>query len=96
MSDGADCKCAAWNSSECGCDADWTPQETIDLRVENTSLLALLKEMSAEIEELTKALALEIRERVAAEQKIVEKDMEISKLKEGILLLREQLTNPRR
>ena len=31
-----------------------------------------------------------------AEQKIVEKDMEISKLKEGILLLREQLTNPRR
>ena len=68
-----------------------------------TTLQALLKEKDAEIERLTGVIALDCKimeESVdklkAAEQKIVEKDMEISKLKEGILLLREQLTNPRR
>ena len=60
-------------------------------------------EKEAEIERLTGVIALDCKimeessdKLKAAEQKIVEKDMEISKLKEGILLLREQLTNPRR
>lgn len=32
MSDGMDCVCAAYSESECGCGADWTPQEVINLR----------------------------------------------------------------
>ena len=32
MADGKGCKCAAHSESECGCDADWTPQEVYDLR----------------------------------------------------------------
>jgi hypothetical protein len=34
MADGKGCKCAAYSESECGCDADWTPQEVYDLRAE--------------------------------------------------------------
>ena len=34
MADGKGCKCAARSESECGCDADWTPQELIDARAE--------------------------------------------------------------
>ena len=34
MADGKGCKCAAYDQSECGCDADWTPQELIDARAE--------------------------------------------------------------
>jgi hypothetical protein len=32
MADGKGCTCCAWNANECACDADWTPQETYDLR----------------------------------------------------------------
>lgn len=32
MADGKGCKCAARSSYECGCGADWTPQEVIDAR----------------------------------------------------------------
>jgi hypothetical protein len=38
MADGKGCKCAAHSESECGCDADWTPQEVYDLRSENERL----------------------------------------------------------
>jgi len=34
MADGKECKCAAHSESECGCNADWTPQELIDARAE--------------------------------------------------------------
>lgn len=34
MADGKGCKCAAYDQSECACDADWTPQELIDARAE--------------------------------------------------------------
>lgn len=34
MADGRGCKCAAHSEAECGCDADWTPQELIEARVE--------------------------------------------------------------
>jgi hypothetical protein len=34
MADGEGCKCAAHSESECGCNADWTPQELIDARAE--------------------------------------------------------------
>jgi hypothetical protein len=34
MSDGKDCTCMAYSSSECACDADWTPSEVISLRAE--------------------------------------------------------------
>jgi len=32
MADGKDCKCWAHGECECGCGADWTPQEIYDLR----------------------------------------------------------------
>lgn len=32
MADGKDCKCSAHGECECGCGADWTPQEIYDLR----------------------------------------------------------------
>jgi hypothetical protein len=34
MADGKGCKCAAYDESECACDADWTPQELVDARAE--------------------------------------------------------------
>jgi len=40
MADGTGCKCAAYDQSECGCDADWTPQELIDARAEIERLRA--------------------------------------------------------
>ena len=38
MADGRGCTCFAYYSGECACDADWTPQEVIDLRAENKKL----------------------------------------------------------
>jgi hypothetical protein len=32
MIDGMDCTCYAQSENECGCDADWTTQEVVDLR----------------------------------------------------------------
>jgi hypothetical protein len=40
MADGKGCKCAAYSEAECGCDADWTPQEVYDLRAEMERLVA--------------------------------------------------------
>lgn len=42
MADGKGCVCAAYSSSECGCDADWTPQIVYDLRSENKKLKEML------------------------------------------------------
>ena len=47
MSDGIDCTCAARDSSECACDADWTPSEVIELRAEVTRLKAEVSELEA-------------------------------------------------
>jgi hypothetical protein len=47
MADGKECKCAAYSESECGCDADWTPQEVYDLRAENERLRITLTERRA-------------------------------------------------
>ena len=46
MSDGIDCKCAAHNESECGCGADWTPQEVYDLRAENQRLKDAIRRLA--------------------------------------------------
>lgn len=43
MADGKGCKCAAYDQSECGCDADWTPQEVYDLRAELKKLKSLVR-----------------------------------------------------
>lgn len=45
MADGKGCICNAWNSNECACDADWTPQEVIDLREENKALKERIKQL---------------------------------------------------
>jgi hypothetical protein len=42
MADGKGCKCAAYDESECGCDADWTPQELVDARAEIERLRATI------------------------------------------------------
>ena len=43
MSNGRGCNCAARSSHECGCDADWTSQETIDLRAKLASAEKVLE-----------------------------------------------------
>lgn len=45
MADGYDCTCAAHSENECCCGADWTPQETYDLRDQ----LAASKQREAEL-----------------------------------------------
>lgn len=47
MADRKECVCMAWNSTECGCDADWTPQEMIDLREQLAAANAKIAEMEA-------------------------------------------------
>lgn len=46
MADGKGCKCAAHSKSECGCDADWTPQEVYDLRAENERLKEAIRRIA--------------------------------------------------
>jgi hypothetical protein len=46
MADGKGCKCAAHSESECGCDADWTPQEVYDLRAENERLKKAIRRIA--------------------------------------------------
>jgi hypothetical protein len=46
MADGKGCKCAAYSKSECGCDADWTPQEVYDLRAENERLKEAIRRLA--------------------------------------------------
>jgi len=38
---GKDCKCYAYDASECGCPADWTPKEVYQLRYELEDLKSL-------------------------------------------------------
>lgn len=43
---GADCQCAAWNSSECACpDVDWTPKEIYKLRLSQRELRRKLRNL---------------------------------------------------
>jgi hypothetical protein len=46
MADGKGCTCAAHSESECGCDADWTPQEVYDLRAENERLREAIRRLA--------------------------------------------------
>ena len=46
MADGKGCKCAAHSEAECGCDADWTPQEVYDLRDENERLKEAIRRLA--------------------------------------------------
>ncbi len=48
MADGKGCKCNAYDKSECGCDADWTPQEVYDLRAENERLKEAIRRIADE------------------------------------------------
>jgi hypothetical protein len=48
MADGKGCTCAAHSESECGCDADWTPQEVYDLRAENDRLKTAIRRLANE------------------------------------------------
>ena len=45
MCDGQGCECCAWNRDECGCDADWTTEETYKLREEVNALHARMQRM---------------------------------------------------
>jgi len=44
--DGVGCKCEARSEAECGCDADWTPQEVYDLRAENERLKEAIRRVA--------------------------------------------------
>ena len=42
---GQDCGCYAYNESECGCGADWTPSEVYELREQVKNLLSKMEGM---------------------------------------------------
>jgi len=46
VGDGVGCKCEARSEAECGCDADWTPQEIYDLRAENERLREAIRHLA--------------------------------------------------
>jgi hypothetical protein len=50
MADGKGCTCGAYDQSECGCAADWTPQEVYDLRDELQRLKFLVQRFLKEIQ----------------------------------------------
>jgi hypothetical protein len=52
MADGIGCKCSARDISECGCDADWTPQEVYDLRARIAELEGAYGALAVEHERL--------------------------------------------
>ena len=52
MADGRDCRCAARCAAECGCDADWTPQEIYNLRSEVELLRVRIKVLETAIRRL--------------------------------------------
>jgi len=56
MSDGKGCNCEARDSSECGCDADWTPQEVYDLRARVKEKDVRIAALEAENEENRKVI----------------------------------------
>ena len=56
MADGIGCKCCAYNESECGCDADWTPQPISDLREQNKALLLTLDKARESLAECDEAM----------------------------------------
>jgi len=47
---GEECQCSAYNESECGCGADWTPREVYELREQRDRLAEELKEAQNAIE----------------------------------------------
>lgn len=56
MSDGDGCTCSAHCEGECGCGADWTPQELIEARAKIADLESLLAELCIVWQEETKNL----------------------------------------
>jgi hypothetical protein len=57
---GEECQCSAYNESECGCGADWTPREVYELRdkaeryrLEANSLMMQRDRLAAIARELT-------------------------------------------
>jgi hypothetical protein len=51
MADGKDCKCWAHGECECGCGADWTPQEVYDLRKRLSHLMDVAGKMAGALNE---------------------------------------------
>lgn len=45
MANGVGCTCHAYSENECACDADWTDQETIDLRQKVAAQQARIAEL---------------------------------------------------
>lgn len=57
MADGEGCRCAARCEWECGCsDADWTPQEVLDLQAELALVAAERNALLADLKRLTVAV----------------------------------------
>lgn len=54
MADGKGCICAAFSKADCGCDADWTPQELIDARAEIARLRNQVEQLRDEVADAKK------------------------------------------
>jgi hypothetical protein len=74
MADGKGCKCAAYDESECACDADWTPQELIDARAEIACLRDALDEQTDRAEWNYECVT-------RCEEKVIQRDAEIDRLR---------------
>ena len=80
MSDGEGCRCADRSESECGCDADWTPQELVDARDEIARLRLTDEERAA----LRDAIGFYINEWGATDDLVVN-DSPICRILRGLL-----------
>ena len=50
--EGQGCKCYAHNSSECGCNVDWTPKEVYELREDLEFRRQLYKVQAAQLDKI--------------------------------------------
>jgi hypothetical protein len=66
---GEECQCSAYNESECGCGADWTPREVYELRdkaeryrLEANSLMMQRDRLAEELKEAQDAIEMMLRD----------------------------------
>lgn len=69
---GEGCECGAWNKSECGCGADWTPKRQKELEAEVNEQARLLG-MSGEREADLRAKIRRLQDQLHAAMWIIEK-----------------------
>jgi hypothetical protein len=70
---GEECQCSAYNESECGCGADWTPREVYELRDKAERYRLEANSLMMQRDRLAEALLEIINEDYGGEQAIAHK-----------------------